>query len=95
MRRERATSTVLCGTDVMPFPQSTHDICHACGRRGRFDILYMPMDSSAPATNSSKPASATGTERRADRADPWLTISAWIWAAYFIGLAAATVALVF
>jgi hypothetical protein len=52
------------------------------------------MDSSTPATNSSKPASATGTERRADRADPWLTISAWIWAAYFIGLAAAIVSFV-
>jgi len=34
-------------------------------------------------------------QRTEERADPWLTISAWIWAAYFIGLAAAIISFVF
>jgi hypothetical protein len=84
----------------MPVMRRTRDICHGCGgwkarRRcaaSRFGILYMPMDSSAPATNSSKPMSGQRTE---ERADAWLTISAWIWAAYFIGLIAAIVCFVF
>ena len=77
-----------------------HDIRHGIAVRrgefrcasGRFGILYMPMDSSAPATNSSKPMSG---QRTGERADPWLTISAWIWAAYFIGLGAAVISFVF
>ena len=52
----------------------------------------MPMDSSAPATNSSKPMSG---QRTGERADAWLTLSAWIWVAYFIGLAAAVISFVF
>ena len=58
----------------------------------RLGILYMPMDSSAPATNSSKPLSG---QRTGERADAWLTFSAWIWVAYFIGLAAAVIWFVF
>src|SRR5215212_4605607 len=79
-RRERATCTVLMGTGVMPLQPDKHDICHArgvrdeqkkCVRRG-LCILYMPMASSAPATNSSKPISV---EHGGEAADPWLTIS--------------------
>ena len=84
----------------MPFSRLTHDICHApvlendkvrCATTN-FGILYMPMDSSAPATNSSKPLPA---QRTGERADPWLTISAWIWAAYFLGLGVAVISFVF
>jgi hypothetical protein len=34
-------------------------------------------------------------QRTGERADAWLTFSAWIWAAYFIGLAAVVIYFVF
>lgn len=88
------------GTDVMPSQPDNHDICHASAMRGEElkcvyraqSILYMPMASSAPATNSSKPISAA---RGGEATDPWLTISAWIWVAYFAGVGAAVISFIF
>jgi hypothetical protein len=76
-------------TFVMPRAYETNIL--KC-RRGALGILYMLMDSSAPATNSSRPSSAA---RGGEGADPWLTISAWIWVAYFIALGVAVFSFVF